>query len=287
MGVLLKDVGGEDGEEHHAERGEQDAEYLADGGDGEDFGTDGGDVHPGPPERVAEAVELGVDARFVLEEDERRDVGEDHDREDIGNQQTPHLVVAGEPPHDDDHGQQRPQHGEQSDDHAPVARDRDAAPAEDVEPRDGDEEEKQVAPEVAAFLRRGCPLGEEIEQEDDADRELDAEVEIGKARAAAADDLPRQSHEQDQAGDDGQRCERAAQPFVAGGRMGQLFLSVHNKSFFELSAPAADKISAKGGRGNFSAIFPQKILHERIFRLSLHSLSSHGGIAQLVRAHDS
>ena len=72
MGVLLKDVGGEDGEEHHAERGQQNAEYLADGGDGEDFGTDGGDVHPGPPERVAEAVELGVDARFVLEEDERR-----------------------------------------------------------------------------------------------------------------------------------------------------------------------------------------------------------------------
>ena len=68
--------------------------------------------------------------------------------------------------------------------------------------------------------------------EDDADRELDAEVEIGKARAATADDLPRQSHEQDQAGDDGQRCERAAQSFVAGGRMGQLFLSVHNKSFF-------------------------------------------------------
>lgn len=59
---------------------------LADGRDGEYFGTDGRDVHPGPPQGVPEAVELVVDEYFVVVEDECRDVGEDYDREDVGRE---------------------------------------------------------------------------------------------------------------------------------------------------------------------------------------------------------
>ena len=84
--VLLQYVGGEDREEHHAQRGEQHAEYLADGRHGEYLGSDGRDVHPCPPQRVAEAVEPAVHEYFVIVEDQRRNVGEDDHGEDVGEE---------------------------------------------------------------------------------------------------------------------------------------------------------------------------------------------------------
>ena len=173
--VLLQDVGREDREEHHAQRGEHHAEYLADGRHGEYLGPDGRDVHPRPPQRVAETVELAVHEYFVIVEDQRRNIGEDDHGEDVGEEEFSDLVVH-EPLHHDVKCEERPHQRHDADQRGPVAGEFGAAPVDDVQIGYRNQQYEEIAAEEAGFALRGCPPYEEIAQEQNADYELDDQV---------------------------------------------------------------------------------------------------------------
>ena len=190
MGVFLQDVGREDREKHHAQRRKHHAEDFADGRNGENLRADGRNVHPRPPERIAEAVEFGVDEHLVVVEHQRGDVGEDDDGEDIGREQPPHPVPGDQPPHDDRHRQEGPQQGNQADEQPPVVGHVRAAPRQDVQVGNGDQQERQVAPEEAPPVLGSGPADEEIAQENKADDKLDDQVGARKMHMIPGDDLP-------------------------------------------------------------------------------------------------
>ena len=196
VGILLQDICGEYREEHHAQRGEHHAEYLADGRHGEYLGPDRRDVHPRPPQRVAEAVELVVHEDFVIVKNQRRNVRKDDHGEDVGDEQLPDFVVH-EPLHHDVKREERPHQRHDADQHRPVAGQFRAAPIDDVQVGDRDQEHEDIAGEETAFAFRGGPPYEEIAQEEDTDCELDNQVGARKMHVVAADDLPRDGCKQD------------------------------------------------------------------------------------------
>lgn len=218
--VLLENVGREDREEQHAERRQQHADDLADGRDGEDLRTDGCHVHPGPPQGVAEAVEPGVDRHLVVVEDQCREVGEDHDGEQVGGEEAVDAVVAHEPLDDDGHGQEGPHEGHHAHDEAPVVRHVGPAPGADVEPRDRDEQVEQVAPQIAPTIPGRGPADEEIREEDEADDKLDREVGLREAEVVSGQHLPGDGGQQDYPGEQPEQpepTERIARGGFAGG----------------------------------------------------------------------
>ena len=277
MGVLLQDIGREDRKEHHAQRRKQHAEDLADGRDGENLRTDGRDVHPRPPERIAEAVELGIDEHLVVVEHQPGDIGKDDDGEDIGEKEPPHPVFGDQPPHDDHHGQEGPEQRDKPDEHAPVVGHADAAPHQDVQVGNGKQQERQVAPEKTARTFGSGPADEEIAQENEADDELDRKIGAGHVDMVAGNDLPREGHEEHQSGNEFDNTERITDSGTR--RLGKR----HRLRVFR----SALKINATTRNHKFYGVFLPKDFARLKISITFALAFSNGGLAQLVRAHDS
>ena len=277
MGIFLQDIGGEDRKEHHAQRGKHHAKNLADGRNGENLGPDSRDVHPRPPECIAEAVEFGVDKHLVVVEDESGNISEDHDGEDIGDEEPPHFVFGDQPPHDDHHGQEGPQQGHQADEYAPVVGHVGSAPCQNVQVGNGNQQEEQVMPEKAVPALGSGPADEKIAQENQTDDELDREVGRGDVNVIARDNLPRNRREEHQSGNEFDDAERVTD--IGAHRFGK----GHRFLFFR----STFKINATAPGSKFYGVFLPKDFARLKFSITFALAFSNGGLAQLVRAHDS
>ncbi len=208
--IAVEDVGRENREEHHAQRRQQYCNDFADSCYGENLRTDRRNVHPRPPERIAESDQFRVHARLVIEKHQRREVGEDDDREDVGPEDAAHAVLFADHPFDDDrHGEEGPQHRNQADEQTPIVGQHDAAPVEEVEPRNGDQQVGQMDPEKAVAAFGKAPSDEKVAQENEADDELRNQVGLRKIEVVARNDLPRKGEQQDASCDDLQDFQRS------------------------------------------------------------------------------
>ncbi len=208
--IAVQNVGRENREEHHAQRRQQYRNDFADGRNSENLRADRRNVHPCPPQRIAESGQFCVDIDFVVEEYQRRKVGEDDDREDVGPEDAAHAVLFADHPFDDDrHGEESPQHRNQSDEQTPVVGQHDAAPVEEVEPRNGDQQVGQMNPEKAVAALGKPPSDEKVAQENEADDELRNQIGLRKIEVVARNDLPRKGEQQNASCDDFQDFQRS------------------------------------------------------------------------------
>ena len=212
VGELLYDVHGEDRKHHHAERGEQDGDDLPDGRDGEYLGSHRGHVHPGPPEGVAETVEFVIDQHLVVEKDQGREVGKDHYGDDIGPKEEFEPVID-HPVEHDVKGEEGAQQGGQADEHGPVARQVGMAPMDDIQIGHRQQQKEEISDEKAPLARRGGHAHEKVEEEYDADDELQRQIPPRKMFVIPGNDFPRYRNEQHHAR---QQCEQAHGPLQRG-----------------------------------------------------------------------
>ena len=225
-------------------------------------------------------MQFGIDRQLVVVEDQRGDIGEDDHREDIGRQQ-PADLVAYEPSRDDHHGQEGSQKRHQSDEHPDAAGRLRTAPEHEVQVGDREQQEGQVAEEEAPFALRGCPAHEKVAEEDQADDELHAEEQGREAEPVAADHLPRHGGEKRQSGERLDRSERPGEPVLR--KKGLR----HDVSFF--AHPVQNQCHAPDRKksGGVFAFFWVKDFARTKISITFALAFSNGGIAQLVRAHDS
>lgn len=105
-------------------------------------------------------MEFRVDEHLVIVEYQRRNVGEQTHREDIGGEQPLDFVVH-EPLHDQIQREERPRERNDADQHCKVARH--ARPSEDVEVGNRDEKKQNIADEEPSLLFGGSPTHEKIQ----------------------------------------------------------------------------------------------------------------------------
>ena len=169
-------------------------------------------------------MELGVDKHLVVVENQSRNIGEDHHSEDVGEEHPPHLVAADQPPHDDDHGQKSPQQRNEAHEDGPVVGHPQAAPCEDVQVGNRQEQEQQITPKKTATAFGGSPADEKIAQEDETDDELDNQVGARHVDVVAGDDLPRNGCQKHQACGDFDGAERIGKVGAGGIGKGHMFV---------------------------------------------------------------
>ena len=138
-------------------------------------------------------------------------------------------------------------------------------------------EEEAVAREEAPAPLCCHPADDEVGQKERADDELDVEVEVGEAGVVPAEDFARHGGEQHQTARDVDRPEDAGEPFAC--------------DFFQRHAskglPAGGQNRCQGPFLRIFADFYRKYFARSNFSLIFALAFSNGGIAQLVRAHDS
>ena len=152
-----------------------------------------------------------------------------------------------------------------------------AAPRQDIEVRNGYQQEGQVAPEEAVAAFGSGPADEKIAQENHANDELDGEVGGRDVDVVARDDLPRNSRDEHQSGNEFDDAERIADSGACRFGKGHRFL------FFR----SAFKINATAREDKFYDDFLPKDFARLKISITFALAFSNGGLAQLVRAHDS
>ena len=270
----MQDVGREDREEHHAHDRKQHAEDLADGRHGEDRGPDRGNIHPGPPQRIAESVKIGIDQCLIVVENQCRDVGEHDHRDDIGRQE-PLYVPAYQPAHDDHQRQEGPQQGNQAEEHAQTARKLHAAPMYQRQIGNRQQQERQVAPhEVRSAIGNGQPQ-EEITQKDHTDHELHEEKGTGEGGMIPPDHLPRYGDKKNQSGEELDNSEYTKQVFMQGRRSGHVFFLYD--SFSAHGSKSMPRRLHKKKRRSAARFFGQSFCKYEIFHYLCTRISAMAG----------
>ena len=142
---------------------------------------------------------MGIDQNFIIVEDQRRQIGEDQNRKEIGRQQLIELIF-GKPRHDDIECQKTPKHRRQPDEHRPVARQIQREPVDQIEVGNRQEQKEQVADEKASATIAARHPNEKIDEKNDTDGELYPQAGLREMPVVPCENFHGHSQQQDDAG---------------------------------------------------------------------------------------